>query len=139
WGGKMLFYLGDGGMGRLRQRLGVCFAGGYPIGGPGWRGGLFASRLRTSAGPFARSAGPPVGVFAQSAGRQRPLLARPRCTVRKPLHLPSPGPPLRHHYLGRLISWKLPPTVRNGSPFSPRNCTHRPSAHHSNSMVAKLI
>jgi hypothetical protein len=60
-----------------------------PIRTASWPTGLFASRLHTSVGPFARRAGPPVGVFAQSAGRPRPLFASPRCTVRKPLQIPS--------------------------------------------------
>jgi hypothetical protein len=48
---------------------------------------LFASRLHQSVGPFAQNAGPSGRVFAQSAGRHKPLFASPRVPVRKPLHL----------------------------------------------------
>jgi hypothetical protein len=52
-----------------------------------WPVRLFASSSHTSTGPFAWSAGPPIGVFAPNAGRHRPGFASPCCTVRKPLQL----------------------------------------------------
>jgi hypothetical protein len=44
---------------------------------------------------FAIILGPRVGVFAQSAGRHRPVFASPRVPVRKPLHLPVSCPARR--------------------------------------------
>jgi hypothetical protein len=53
----------------------------------GWSGALFASYSQWIVGPFAMIVSQESCVFAMIVGREIPLFASPRVTVRKPLQL----------------------------------------------------
>ena len=71
----------------------------------GWSYALFASYSQWIVGPFAMIVSQESCVFAMIVGREIPLFASPRVTVRKPLQLPPPTPSLfiRLMHVGSII------------------------------------